>query len=494
MRIAVGGYCHETNCFSSGPVTMEILERSTQEGEEYIRSHTGVATYQGGLIAEAAALGIELIPTRMSALLPFGISLRECFEFSRDRILELLCREYEKQPFDAIALTLHGAGVAEGYPDLEGAMLRAVREKFGPDMPVGMTLDLHGNMSREMVELADVIVGGKLYPHTDEYDNSRILIRMLRDIVLTGRRPCKQLVKLPWHIAPAQGVTTSGPAGDVKQECCRWEGEPGVLHAAFFQGFPYADIPDAGASVFTMAETEEAARRSALAIARYAWSRRRDFEVPLLGAAEAVDKALRSEAWPVVIHESSDNPGGGAPGDGTHLLRELLERDVHSAFGFIYDPEVARQAAAAGVGATIRCSLGGKGHPLHGAPLELEAYVKCVSDGTFVHPGPILKGSVRKMGLTALLVVGNVSIVVSSNRTQTFDDGPFQLVGLDWRTFPVLALKSSQHFKAFWAERAGQIICCDSPGIQASNLSFLPFRYADTSYYPLQDASWDAEA
>ena len=211
-----------------------------------------------------------------------------------------------------------------------------------------------------------------------------------------------------------------------------------LLQASFFHGFPYADIDIVSASVLTVAETQEAADRNAQAIAQYAWDHRADFGGPLLSAQEAVDEALKFPEGPVLIHESSDNPGGGAPGDSTHLLGELLRRDIPSAFGYIYDPEVAQQAASAGVGATISCRLGAKTDKLHGEPLELtDAYVKSVTDGDFILKSPMGKGALKRMGLTAHLVVGNVHIVVCGKRTQTMDDAPFYMAGLDWRNMPL---------------------------------------------------------
>lgn len=486
MRIAVGGFSHETNSFSNIPVTMDVLEKNTWEGSSFTEYFTGVESYEGGLIDEARELGVELVPTRMSVLYPSGASTREVFETSRDRLVELLAEAYEKQPYDGIALVLHGAAVADGYPDPEGEILVAIRQRLGREIPIGITLDLHGNITETMTDNADIVIGIKCYPHVDEYAMGRRLMRLMHDSIRDKETLYTAKVSLPWLLAPALGVTTAGPAHDVQQFCLRREEEDSELvQATFFQGFPYADVPFAGVNVVTLAKTQEAADRNARLIADFAWERRESFKVPLYSAAEAVDLALTYAEGPVIIHESSDNPGGGAPGDGTHLLRELIRRDVPSAFGHIFDAEVAKQAAAAGVGATIHCRLGGKADTLHGEPLELDAYVKCICDGVFIRKTPLSKGGIKDLGLTAHLVVGNVHIVVGSDRSQTFDDGPFMVSGVDWTVTPVLALKSSQHFKGWWADKVAGIICCDSPGIQCSNLALLPFRYTNRGYYPL---------
>ena len=190
-----------------------------------------------------------------------------------------------------------------------------------------------------------------------------------------------------------------------------------------------------------------------------------------------------------VVNESSDNPGGGAPGDGTHLLREMLKRDLPgSVFGYLYDPEVARAACAAGPGKRIDCLLGGKSDKRHGAPIALTgALVKQVSDGVFTVKNPMGEGGTVKLGPTALLSVGNVGIIVSEGRVQTLDDGPFETVGVDWRQMHIVALKSSQHFKAWWQGRADAIIPCDSEGIHSADLGIFEYKYLNKSYYPFVD-------
>ena len=493
MRIAVAGFYHETNWFGSVLVTPEVLAGRKIEGNRLIAVSTGVRTYQGGIVDEAAVQGVELVPLVLYSLLPSGRITKESLELARDNIVALLCEAHAQQPLDAIAMPMHGAGAAEEYPDVEGELLRAVREKLGREIPIGVCLDLHGNITEEMVAQADVLIGVRGYPHVDEYETGREMLRLLCDVVRTGCRPAMRLVKLPWLLAPAYGLTTAGAGSDVREFCLAEESRnPDLLRATFFHGFPYADVPCAGVSVVAVAKTQEVADSSALKIANYAWDHREDFSAPVYSAAEAVDVALSYGEGPIIINESSDNPGGGTPGDGTYLLRELLRRNVPSAFGFIYDPEVAKQAADAGVGAHISCRLGGKTDKIHGEPIEIaDAYVRSISDGEFIRRPPMGGGVRTRLGLTACLVVGNVSIVVAGNRSQTFDDGPFRIAGIDWQSQRILALKSSLHFRAWWSDKVRGIVPCNSPGIHSADLTTIPMKNADTSYYPLGDPAWE---
>lgn len=495
MRIAIGGFCHETNFFGNVTISREEMAASTVEGQQLLDAHTGGHTYIGGFIDEAKALGVEVVGTHYMAHKPSGPCEQEGVAYSRDRLASLLKEAYDTQGIDGIALFMHGGGSAPGFPDPEGAMLEAIREKLGKDIPIGVVLDLHGNISRKMVENSTFLMGCKHYPHIDEYEEARILMRSLVETIRSGCKTYQELVQLPWHIVPAQGVTMdkSRPAYAVQQMCLERErNDPELVQASFFQGFPYSDVPDCCASVLTIARTPEAARRNALDIARYAWSRRKDFTVPTYSAQEAMDLALGMGEGPILVYESSDNPGSGAPGDGTYLLREMLKRNVCSAFGFIYDPEVVQQAIQAGVGSRISCRLGGKTDKLHGAPIEIEdALVRCISDGYFVRQSQMSLGSPNTLGPTVCLKVGNVEICVACFRTQTFDEGPFVTAGITWRNKRIIALKSAQHFKGFWADKVAGMVACDSPGVGSADLRAFRFRLANTSYYPLADATWD---
>lgn len=492
MRIAIGGFCHETNSFSSVTVSFQQLLSNTREKEALLNTFTGAHGYVGGFIDEAAELGVEIVPALQSAMKPSGPCDPEGFEYARDRLVELLAQSYEAQPYDGIALFMHGGGAVPGYPDPEGNVLRAIRAKMGREIPIGMVLDLHGNISEDMMELSDLLTGCKHYPHIDEYDQGRTMFRLLCNKIEKGYPIYKRAVRMPWLMVPAQGVTISGPAHDIQSMCFERENtDPDLLQAAFFQGFPYTDVPDVCVSIVTMAKTQESADRNGYDIARYAWSRRKDTIVPVYSAEEAVAMALAEPEGPVLINETSDNPGGGTPGDGTHLLRELLKADVPTAYGFIFDPETAEQAAKAGAGARIQCRIGGKTDNIHGEPVEVEAYVHCVSDGAFIRKSPIGFGGKNSLGTTACLEVGNVSIVVASFRTQTFDDGPFLTAGVDWSQKRIVALKSSQHFKGWWVGKAKTIIPCDSPGIQSADLESFTFRHLNTGYFPFADISWE---
>jgi microcystin degradation protein MlrC len=485
MRIAIGEIAHETNALRAGLTGVAQFQAlEWQHGVEILERHQGVRNYLGGMIAAGEELDIEIVPTFAAAAEPSATIARDAYATMRD---ELLAALIAAGPVDAICLSLHGAGSAEDIDDVEGALLAEMRAFVGPDIPLVVTLDLHGNMTPAMVEHADLLLNCHEYPHVDCYERGMEAVALAARLVRGEIDPRMHLETLPMMIPPA--TTMEGPGREITQACFAWESRPGMIDCAFVHGFPQTDVPIITTSVLATADGDwELARTAAQAVARQIWEMREAFRDDLPGVEEAVQMALAAEALPVVIAEVSDNSGGGAPADGTHLLRVLLRENVpNTCFGFMTDPDVARQAHDAGTGATIAIRLGGKTDELHGAPLETTAYVKCLTDGRFRYTTPMGAGAEEHLGPMARLVVGNVDVLVGSTRSQTLDAEVFLLHGIDVTRYRIVALKSTQHFRAGFAHLAGTIIRCDPPGITTSNLAQLPYRRVRRPIWPLDD-------
>jgi microcystin degradation protein MlrC len=336
-----------------------------------------------------------------------------------------------------------------------------------------------------MVEHATVLLYCHEYPHIDRCDRGFEAVELAAKILRGEIQPTVHLEKLPALLPPGQ-TTYDGPAKTVNERCFAWEKEPGVIDCAFTHGFPGADLPITRTSILVTTDNDVAlAEKVAKDVAGFVLDMIEEFRVELPGADEAVARALAATELPVVIAEVSDNPGGGAPGNGTHLLRALLAANVpKTAFGYIYDPAVAAQAHEAGPGATIQVKLGGFTHEVYGAPVEADAYVKIVTDGTFVLTSPMGAGKVVNLGKMARLVIGNVDVIVGSERTQTLDPGPFLLHGIDVATYRIAALKSHQHFRGGFTGIAGTIIRTDTPGLGSTDLTKLPFTRLSRPLWP----------
>lgn len=485
MRIVVGGIQHETNTYVRQPTGAESFRVS--RGSEIFQRYEGVRTDVGGVLAAIEDIGATAVPTLFAEATPSGIIAADAYEKLAD---ELLRRIEEAMPVDAVALPLHGAGVAVGVPSIEVDLCQRIRALVGPDVRIVLSLDLHGNVTHELARLVDGMFGVYEYPHTDLYDRGYEAVNLIARM-REGVRPHIHVEHLPMYV-PAT-ASDMFPVQRINELCWEIEQRPDVIDVAFFHGFPYVDLPHVAASVVVTTDgAPEKARRYAQEVATWVWEHRDSFTPELRTARQAIEDALAVEGGPIVINETSDNPGGGTPGDGTHLLRAFIEAGLDSAcFGLVYDPEVAEAAHAAGVGQTIQVSLGGKHDPIHGAPLSVSAYVKALTDGQFAFQGPMDRGLRLNLGKMARLQINGIDVVVSSVRRQTQDPEMFLLHGIDITRYKIVGIKSSHHFKAAFRPYVRGMIVADTPGLMDRDLSVFERKNVPGPMWPLdKDAEY----
>lgn len=484
LRIAMAGCSHETNTYCPQPTNLDAFVR--WRGARIATESSGTETVWGGFVDTARALGCEPITVYTADAVPSGTISRDAYETIKH---ELLSELGAAEPFDAIALNLHGAAVAEHLDDVELDLCRAIRELAG-DRPIAAVFDLHANLSQAMCDELDVVVGYRTYPHVDTRDCGATAIRRLVARANGEPRDAVYLATIPMLLPVTNTMRDPGAAAN--RACARVEAREGITDCMLFHGFPYADHQLAGASVLCAALDPFEARAGAEFVAKWLWTHRDDFRVRSLDPAGAVRVAREECAvrgGPVVINETDDNPGGGAPGDGTRLLRALIDAALPSGstcFGFIWDPETAEQAHAAGVGAEIAVRLGGKHDGLHGDPIEASATVVAIADGRWILK---LMGAGSRINLraSAWLRVAGIDVVVTSRRQQTFDDGCFEIHGMDIAGYDIVAVKSSNHFRAFFEPRATAVVTADGGGLTSERLDAFPRIRDRRALWPLTD-------
>lgn len=486
MRIMIATFGQETNTFSPDRIGADkFLPNGWIKAETLLEGFRGTKSYLGGAIAACDEYGVEIIPLDSVEIDGGPMITAEGLEELMDHFCSQVKAKWQQA--DGLFLGMHGAGSAQGVEDLEAYVLTKLREIVGRDYPIMSSLDIHGNITPEMIELSDGLFVIKEYPHTDmaeaAYLATKTLIRTIRGEV----KPVMTLEILPIILPNTTTTTIEPPMASVRDYFAAYCAEHGFIDVTMVQGFSANDQYWAGASVLIVAERD--ATKEAKELAKYFWDRRHDFDPHPLTATQAIDRAQQydGEGY-VVINESSDNPGSGCPGDGTHLLRELVKRDLpKTVFAFIYDPETALQAHQAGVGATIHARIGGKTAAICGEPLELDVQVVNLSDGNFNYVTPQNYGVAVSLGLTARLRHGNVDIVVASYRTQSFDDRPLVITGGDPHQYKIICLKSAGHFRAYFKSRAGLIVPCEMPGLRSTNLKTYPYQKIRHPVYPLDD-------
>jgi microcystin degradation protein MlrC len=483
LRIAIAGFLHETNTYASPMTSAEDFE--VWRGVE-VRDHfVGTATPVGGMLAAAEELGAVVVPLVHAWAEPGGTITDSAFLSLTEELLEAVRGAL---PLDLVALDLHGAGVTHGVDDVEGDLCRRVRELLPPETRLVALFDLHGNLTQSMADQLDLAIGYHEYPHVDEFDRGVELVRLGARILAEGLEPRIHVESLPLLVGagPLTCTTTPGPATAMNDLCGLLEQRPGILDCTFFHGFVQADVPCAGASIMA---TDDGRDGSARAVAEEAaarlWELRGEFEHHLPSPAEAVDAAIAAGEGPIVVNDIGDNPGGGGSGDCTRLLRALLEAGVDNAcLGVMYDPEAVELARQAGPGATIAVRLGGKRSAWHREPLDVQAYVKALTDGRF-RLEEIWNGVEVDMGAMARLRIEGVDVLVSSIRHQVFDPEVFSINGIDVRRRKLVCVKSAVHFRAGFAPIAASIISADSPGLSSADVGNFERARSERPLYPL---------
>ena len=336
-----------------------------------------------------------------------------------------------------------------------------------------------------------MLIGYDTYPHVDMAERGReaadALALMLRD----QSRPFSAFRKLPLLTAPQMQATGEPPMVDIMAELHAIERQDAILNGSIAMGFPYADVPDLGASVLVYATEKEAADRAADDLARKIWQARDQFHPDLMAVDQAVQTAMAANETPVVLAEAADNVGGGSAGDGTVVLDALLKHGAKGAVIVIADPEAVNTAEAIGVDGAFDGLVGGKVDQLHGAPTRVRGRVQLLTDGRYRHTGSYMTGYETSMGRTAVIEASGVTIVLTSLRTMPFDAGQLLSVNIEPADMRIIVAKSAIGWRAAYGSIAKQAITVDSPGIATSNLARLPFKKRPSPLYPLDpDASW----
>ena len=485
MRLVTGTISHETNVLSNIRTDLEQFRRRLLlHGEEVIDFFKGTKTPVGGIIDGCEMHGFELVPTVFAAATPSG---RITDEALKTLLGEILDGVRGASPIDGVVLHLHGAGVSEGHDDIEGHILSQVRNLIGDSVPLVSTFDLHGNYTRLMVESADVLIGYDTYPHVDGYERGVEAVGVMKRLLDGSLKPTKAFRQPPMMPALQAQFTGRYPMSRLMEAAHEMEALEGVETITVAAGFPWSDFEDVGLSILvTTNDDRRLADECADRLRDLAWSLRRDFLVKPVPVREALQRVRDSEEGPIVLADIGDNPGGGAPCDGTVVLKAVLEEELEGGvFAVIADPEAVGEAAEAGVGSEVTVDLGGKTDELHGAPLRVTGLVKLVSDGKFIVKGPMGTGSESDMGRTAVVRVGGVDLIITEKRLQPTDLQLYRSLGIEPTEKRFIVVKSSVHFRAAHEPIAKEVIELDTPGLTSPRLAGFGFTKIRRPIFPL---------
>lgn len=487
-RVAVGGISHETNTFSPQQTTLSDFQRRTLvRGQALIDGSRGASTTLGGIIDTALALHWEIEPVLFTSATPGGRVRRGTFESLANELVDGIAAAHASSGLDGVLLALHGAMVSDGLEDADGEILRRVRKAVGPNTPIIVVLDAHANLTSMMVTSADLLLAYETYPHIDTYARGSQAVRLMERLRRGEFRPAHALRQVPL-LSPLTAQRTDGatPMAELAEMAIDLRREQGVVAVALTPGFPYSDIRDAGMAVLVTTNDDEGyAIELADRLAAACWERRSQFLAHLTPVRQAVEQAMASERGPVVLADVADNPGAGGAGSEIAILRALLDaKAVGSVVATIADDGAVRQAAAIGAGQQGLLRLGGRGSE---PALEITASVRCISDLSFAGQGPMGAGTTTRLGLTAVIEVGDpaIEVILTTNRVQALDPQLLRAVGIEPEERRIIALKSSVHFRAAFEPLAAAIIEVDGPGLSSPDLANLPYRRVRRPIWPL---------
>jgi microcystin degradation protein MlrC len=479
-RIVIGGFLHETNTFAPTKAAYTDFVHGggwppMTTSADLFKVMRDINVGLAGFVGEAAQHDWELIPTLFAAASPCAHVTKDAFERITKVIVDGIANA---GPLDAVYLDLHGAMVAEHVDDGEGEILRRVRQVIGNELPLVVTLDLHANVTPEMVRHADALIAYRTYPHIDMADAGRASAKHLALLLREGKRCEKAFRQIPFLIPISWQCTNDQPTKGIYEKLAALETDA-VPTLSFCPGFPAADFAHCGPSVLAYGRTQADAQAAVDTLAALIESHECDFDGHIYSADEGARLAMelsKTATKPVIIADTQDNPGAGGDSDTTGLLRALVRNDARrAAIGAIYDPTSAKAAHEAGVGATVSLALGGKSGIPGDAPFEASFVVEKLSDGKFVAPGPYFGGRDMDMGPSACLRIGDIRVVVSSHKAQLADQSMFRYVGIEPTTQAILVNKSSVHFRADFEPIAEKLLICVAPGAMPADPSTLPW-------------------
>jgi microcystin degradation protein MlrC len=479
-RIATGGFLHETNTFAPTKASYDDFMHgggaTIADAANVLKIMRNINAGQAGFIEVAEAKGWEIVPTIACHASPSAHVTQDAFE----RIVGVMVERIKAAgKIDGVYLDLHGAMVTEHFDDGEGEILARVRKLIGPDVPLVTSLDLHANVTPQMMDNADALIAYRKYPHTDMADTGRASAEHLA-LLLNGQRFAKAFRQLPFLIPISWQCTNDFPTKGIYETLATYQSDK-VPTLSFAPGFPAADFIHCGPSVFAYGKTQADADAAADAIVALVGGHETDFAGTIYSPDDGVRKAMelsKGALRPIVIADTQDNPGAGGDSNTTGMLRALVRnRAQRAAIGMIYDPESALAAHAAGKGATVTLSLGGKSNIPGDAPFTESFIVEELSDGKFVAPGPFYGGRNMDMGPSAALRIGDIRVVVVSHKAQLADQAMYRFVGIEPTEQAILVNKSSVHFRADFEPIAEKLLICAAPGPMPADPATLAWKH-----------------
>ena len=500
IRLALVGLYHETNTFSSVPADYNAF--SIFRGEEIEKEYGNSLTTNAGYLAISSSYdNVDVVPLVFAITGPIGTITKDAF----DQIVGEMIQYLEDQgPWDGILLSLHGAAVSEEYSDCDGEITYRVRSLVGPDVPVGLSVDMHANISQKMVENTDVLTVYRTNPHLDAKERSQECADLIVKTINGQIEPVMWLETPPMVINIVNQFTGDEPMRSIMSNLLTVLEKPGVIHGSVAEGYPYADVPEMGMGFLTVVDSKEigkdeankTAREGAQWMATRAWAKRDGFNNDTPDPVQALLSADAQHSpgdAPIVLMDVGDNIGAGSSADSTHILAEAQRLGIEGYLQTLYDPASVQKCLEAGVGSNVSLKVGGKTDHLHGSPIPIGGKVRTLFNGKFEDHRPTHGGfRFYDGGLTAVVdTTDGHTIVLTSLRCGNTSLEQMYSAGVDPTKYRIVVAKGVVSPRPAYQPIAKEIILVNTPGVTTSDLEYFEYHRRRGSLFPFdRDADY----
>lgn len=514
MKIPILGISHETNTFSNVPADYnQWVNSGILRGSEIVDKFADARYTISGYLQAAHELGFDAVPLMYAVTGPIGTITKDAYDRLSSEMLTML---QEGAPWDAVLISNHGAAVSEEFPDMDGEFCRAVREIVGPDIPVGVTLDMHANVSKAVVEHTDVCIVWRTNPHLDPKPRARKTAELIYRTAKGEIRPTQWIAMPPMLINIVKQFTGEEPMKSWVAQCVAANDTDGILDTSIAEGYPYADVHEMGMSWVAIADNNpELAKATAQKLAQQAWNEREKLVVDIPTIDQALDQALKdyvgprdigdaddvptdgtaltmptnsteTRLGPIVLMDVGDNIGGGSAADSTHILKRAVERNISGFLQTLYDPESVQQCITAGVGATVDLAVGGKTDQLHGDPVQVTATVKAISDGLYEELGASHGGfRYYSAGKSVRIdTTGGQTILLTSERAGNTTRAQMYHIGIFPERYRIVVAKGVVSPRPAYQPIAGKVLVVNTPGVTTADLTTFNYKNIRNPIYP----------
>ena len=491
MKLALLGIYHETNTFSRVKADYDAF--NIYRGEEIIDEYRLAQTTNAGFLQISEDARVDVIPLIFAITGPIGTITADAFESISKEMLSLL---NENGPWDGILLSLHGAAVSEEYPDADGEIAERVRTLVGPDVKIGLSVDMHANLSQKMITNVDVATVYRTNPHLDPKVRAFECAEMIRDSIDGKINPVMWLEIPPIVINIVKQFTDENPMKAVMENLDAALTMENIIHGSVSEGYPYADVEEMGMGFLAIADgNTDSARKASQWMAAEAWDIREQF----LGDTPSIEEALAyadvnydgEGTGPMVLMDVGDNIGGGSSADSTHILEVAQAMGIRGYLQTLFDPESAQMCADAGVGSHLKLTVGGKTDNMHGNPVSVSGIVRTLFSGKFEDDRPTHGGfKYYDGGLTAVFdTEDDHTLVLTSLRCGNTSREQMYSVGVYPEKYRVVVAKGVVSPRPAYQPIAKEVVLVNTPGVTTSDLNFFEYRRRRPNLYPFEESA-----